>query len=174
MTPRPTNNTTVILAAAKDDLLDLIKKLPCMDEYGPEAAQDLLEELLRTLPFHMSDDGYAIAKSLEEGRLLITLNFPDVEELDNIHGILRNARNKAIADWVKTEGIAVPYAKDQWLLFKHGTGVVKGMVKAVDTVHAHMVLFCPTLGHRPTSGTTGLYVNVEDIIGPTEPEAVTV
>ena len=160
------------MEAAKPCLRKMLSQCPFVEGEDREI-DGALETLLEILPNHFGEDGYHLAKALEDRHCWFDMTLEDANELDNAQSLLSAAHTKVVSDWVQEQGITVPYEIGQWIEFtgRHNK-TTRGEVVNVNAQVASLVVRCPSLGHvRKGNGTHGLYVNVEEVQRLVEPTA---
>lgn len=121
---RPTIRDPEVLARAKPELTDLLRRCECM-----EGAQD--DDFIRALDIIARDheyDGYRLAKSLEESLYCIPC-FADAEALEGVLFILEKHRSVAEREWVKNENLVIPDKVGDEITFEWGDEQMTGVVK---------------------------------------------
>ena len=165
--PRPQRHGEEMDAKVAEGLLDNV--LEWLEGHGGNSDRDdVLKSLTDAIDRAGDDDGYAIAKALDdEGWAGIDADF--VEILNEASWLRGQAHDDAVREWVKRNAVAAPLpvgAKVRIAFKRHPDDGAEGAIAAINDDLATYVVACPSLGHVPEGqfGTHGLLIPFENVV----------
>lgn len=174
MEKRPTRHDPAVVAAAvkviAEDVCQWLRDAGEDDQADNERAS--IEKQLADAARY-ADDGFEIAHRLKSHHYW-ECDSELVEILENYWWEADNAKDAAVAEWVKRNNVTVPYlvgdkVKVKPNAWRRGQGHV-GEVVEVDAEHAIVHVFIATLGHvREGNGTNATLLSVEELEFAEEP-----
>jgi len=132
---RPHRFSKEVYALAKQDILEVMKKC----QFASDVQDDEWDDLFTCVQNSTEDDGYHLMKRLEDNKC-IEGSLQDAEELDAISEILRRNHEQVTKDWVRVNGIAIPYSIGDVVKFRHGGVIMTGKVHKIDAEMARLTV----------------------------------
>ncbi|MBA1157794.1 hypothetical protein [Microvirga mediterraneensis] len=114
---RPTSRSPEVIEIAAEKLAPEVAKW-CNEPVNDEIREGLVSAL------RYGTDGYKLARELED-KWYISPDAELVEILEGASSIVWDAERQAVAEWVKTNGIAADLPIETLVETPHGTGVIR-------------------------------------------------
>lgn len=162
---RPGRNSDPVINLAVEKMLPKILHWMGDRSYTDDEVVNIRKELRDAIDY--THDGYEAGKYLDsncywnsDSELVDLLDDADFYKIDAYDTILEK--------WVLQNGVEPKHAVGDTVEFMSQKTKVCGVIKNVDTKRGMYSIYCESLGHilpgSGKSGTTGLYVNYEDVL----------
>lgn len=124
--------------------------------WSNEPAEEVAEQIAEELTSGMN--GYELARALDDHQCW-SIDAQDVENLDCVDGVVRDALRQARKQWAREWNIQPPHPMGTRVKFTHGTGVIAGVSAFDGAVYLVKRDGCTQEGRHSL-------VNFEDAIAP--------
>jgi hypothetical protein len=145
----------------------LVPRIITWMEDEVESEEALCEEIVEAYQRHIHDDGFAVAKYLDDtwwgGG-----NSELVEILDGGFSYIRTAHKEATAEWIKRNNIQPRYSVGDAVTVKHTGEPLPGIIRSVDDQWGTYTVYVEALGHKKEGegcGTLGIVLEWEKVEG---------